>query len=671
LLPAPAARWLRIRLVFTALVLLGLLGALGYKAFTVQIRDGARMRALGEAQYLHEMELPAPRGSIRDVHGVDMAVSVDTDSIFANPRAVRDARATAKALSGALGIPWRELEKKLAETRYFVWLKRRVTGEASAKVRALDLPGIGSTAEPRRFYPGKSLAGPVLGFAGLDGKGLEGIELSLDTLLRGEKTTLPAIRDARGNLLLGHTWTDVEPASAGGGCVTLSLDRFLQYTAEQALEAAVTLHRAKAGVVVVLDPKSSDVLALASFPTYDPNDPSHRGDAKNRAVTDAYEVGSVMKVFSVAAALDAQVVKPTDVFDIEGGRLQIGAKTITDTHKGESLLTVTEVIKYSSNVGAVKIARKLGKEALHDTFAELGFGQVTGIELPGERAGVLRDTRRWGEIGLATASFGYGLTVTPLQLATALSAVASGGVLHPPRLVKRVVAPDGRVLVESPPDAGRRVLSEAAARDLAAMLKTVVEKGGTGEKVVVPGFVVAGKTGTAHKHDPQTGTYAADRYLSSFMGFAPADDPRLTIVVLIDDPRGESHFGGVVAGPVFARIASEGLKYLGVSGTVPLPEPSATEPVAAAPEAGPPVPPVTSLESSLAWERDDLPPAGPGEPIVLIPDFTGLSVGQALAWAHKSGIRLEIEGSGRAVRQFPQPGRALKSIPCLVTFNPG
>jgi cell division protein FtsI (penicillin-binding protein 3) len=270
-----------------------------------------------------------------------------------------------------------------------------------------------------------------------------------------------------------------------------------------------------------------------------------------------------MKAFSITAALDARAIAKTDVIDVEGGKLLVGRHVIKDTHKGERLLVVGDVMKYSSNVGAIKIARRLGREKLHAALLALGFGARTGIELPGEARGVVRDPARWGESGLATISYGYGMTATPLQIAAALGAIASGGILYSPHIVKRIVGPDGQV-TETRVE-GRRVLSAVAARDAGAMLRSVMEKGGTGESIKVPGFTAAGKTGTAYKHDPVTRRYSTDRYLSSFIGYAPADDPRLVIVVQIDEPSAGKHYGGLVAGPVFAAIMSEGLKYLGVA----------------------------------------------------------------------------------------------------------
>jgi cell division protein FtsI (penicillin-binding protein 3) len=570
----------------------------------------------------------------------------------------------------------REVEERLSSRRHFEWLKRRVTPDEAKALRELDLPGIGLLQEPRRFYPNRELAGSVLGFSDMDGKGIAGIELALDTALRGDGATLPAVKDRRGKLLLGGAWGDADAVKGPtpGATVVLTIDRFIQFSAERALADAIKTYKAKGGMVIVMDPHSGEILALATSPVFDPNAPE--GAAKNRVVSDVYEPGSVMKIFSIAAALDAGVIKPDDMIDVEGGSIMVGRRTITDTHKGLRLIPIGEIVKVSSNVGAIKIARRLGKERLSEGLRKLGFGSLTGVELPGERTGRVQPPRNGADSWLATASYGYGLTASPLQIASALSAIATDGELVAPTIVKRIIAPDGSIVEEHVP-VHQRAISAGTAVALREMMASVFEKGGTAESVRAPGFRLAGKTGTAYKHDPITKRYSTDRYLSSLIGFAPADDPRLIIVVMIDEPDKAIHYGGQVAGPAFARIAEESLRYLGVAGDA-LPAPAVAAPVSA-PAPAPlrlqleevPVPlddeELATLEPDGAW----LPPAGPGESIVLIPNFSGMSMGQAIATAQAAGVRLEVGGSGRAITQFPPPGRALKSITCRVTFDPG
>jgi cell division protein FtsI (penicillin-binding protein 3) len=682
-----ARRWLAARLVATAVLMTAGFAAIAHKAYEVQIKDGRRLRALGEAQYLHELELPAPRGAVLDRNGATLATSVDVPSIFANPREVVDAESAAHELAPILGLDEQDLADKLGSGKRFAWLKRRVTPEEAKAVQALALPGVGLTPEPKRIYPGGALAGPLLGFAGLDGKGLDGVELSLDDRLSGERANVPVLRDAKGGLLLHDGWEADDERANQGDTVVLTIDRVIQHITERALADCVAENKAKFGVAVVIDAKTGDVLAMASMPTYDPNDPGKHDGARNRPVTDAYEPGSSMKIFTVSTALEDGVVTPDEEFPVYGGQYRVGPKVIRDTHFDKPYLSVGEIIKISSNVGAAQIARKLGKEKLAEGLRRFGFGEPTGIELPGERAGKIRDTKTWGEIGLATAGFGYGMTVSPLQLAAAMAAVANGGVWRAPHIVAEVRDSDGTV-VWRPARREHRAVGEKTASAVLAMMQTVMEKGGTGQKIKVPGFLVAGKTGTAKKLDPVTKKYTANKYLASFSAIVPADDPRLIIVIMIDEPSGKAYYGGDVAGPAFSRIASESLKYLGVAPNQPIEEPKAKGKDKAEPPKADKPEEVGGIDDAPDLDSDgvsggaddaalagddlaDLPPAGPGEDIVVIPDFSGMSVGQAVRAARAAGVKIDIEGSGRAITQFPPAGRAVKSIRCRITFDPG
>jgi cell division protein FtsI (penicillin-binding protein 3) len=480
---------------------------------------------------------------------------------------VRDVSATADKLAAIVGGDPRVLEDKLASAHKFVWIERHVTPEVARAVAAAKLPGIELAREPRRYYPARSIAGSVIGRADVDGVGLDGVEASMNDLLAGRRHTIAALRDARGRTMLADGLADAEP----GATVKLSLDRSIQAIAEAALVDSVTTNKAKSGVAVVLEVETGRVLALASYPTKDPNaDPRHDAGARNRPVTDAYEAGSVMKVFSVAAALDDGTVTPETEFPI-GGFFMVGTKPIHDVHF-DAYLNVAGIIKRSSNVGAAKIALRFGRDKLYAGLKRFGFGARTGIELPGEQSGMLRNGARWRDIELATISYGYGLTVTPLQIAAGFAAIGNRGIYHEPRIVDEVIDADGTMLYRGE-GATRRVVSEKTASQMMTMLASVFDKGkfyGTAHNLDVAGFTCGGKTGTAHKYDPETKKYAEDRYLSSFAGIAPIDHPRLAIAVLVDDPSGGDYYGGAVAGPVFATIASESLRYLGVPGN-PLP----------------------------------------------------------------------------------------------------
>jgi len=673
------------------------------------VREAPKLRAMANEQYLKEIEIGVHRGTILDRHGAVLAQSVEVDSIYANPRAVTgDRREVARQLARALALRPEDVLAKLEQRRYFSWIKRRVSREEAQAVQSLGVPGLGVTTEPRRFYPLQDLAGPLLGHAGVDGRGLDGVELALDGHLRGERRTVAGLRDALGRELFVSGVPDARTPPAND--VVLTIDKFIQYAAERALAEGLQKQRAKAGTVIVLDPKSGQVLALAASPGLDPNRPGAARDAgaRNRAVTDPYEPGSTMKIFAVSAALDAGVVKPTDTWHCENGRMKIGKYTIHDAHP-HGVLTTSEVIQKSSNIGATKISRRLGKERLHEYLLGFGFGRPTGIGLPGERAGRVRRPEQWGEIGLATVSFGQGITATPLQMVAGLAAIGNGGMLQPPTVVLKVRDAAGRtVYAPSPPP--RRVLRPETARTMVEMLKLVTKKGGTATGAAIPGFEVGGKTGTAQKVDPATGHYSRDKVIATFMGLVPADDPKLAIIVIVDEPSGE-HYGGLVSGPIFKRLAEEALRYLGATANEALQvAPAEARGVAeeafgaaelvpeaeSAPEPPAPAPP----EHAAADEATDLPAADdtdeandlalaggaesqprPPTPVryqaqageddlTKVPDFGGMSVGQALRVAREAGLRLDIRGSGRGRSQSVLPGPAPRGTRILVTFAP-
>lgn len=648
----------------SVVVTLGLGGA-AMKAWALQVDDGDHYRALAERQHAMRLDIPAPRGEVTDVHGRPLAISADADSVWANPREVHDVTGTADQLAAIVGGDPATLEAKLAGKRAFVWIDRHVTPDVAKAVREAKLPGIEVTSEPRRWYPAKHVAGTVIGRADIDGNGVDGIELSMNDLLMGKRGIAKALRDARGRKMRAGELAPAEP----GAKVRLTLDRSIQAIADEALAETMTTHKAKNGVVVVLDVATSKVLAMASSPTYDPNG-GNNNHSRNRAVTDAYEAGSVMKVFSVAAAIEEGVVKPTTGFTI-GPAYRIGRKAITDVHE-HPYLTVSEIIKVSSNIGAAKIAMRLGRDKLYAYYKKFGFGAPTGIELPGERAGTMRDGSTWRDVELATISYGYGLTVTPLQIAAALAAIGHDGVYRAPRIVEEVVDADGAVVYRGNAEP-HQMISPQHAADMVAMLASVFEKKhgegtiqGTAYSIVVPGFRCGGKTGTAHKWDPATRSYAR-RYMSSFIGLAPIDNPRLAIVVMIDEPSDGGYYGGTVAGPVFARVASESLRYLGVPGEAIIPLGPNGKPLKLDENGKPykldrwgnPIIPKPVKTPPAAAEVEV--PAPPPEPeidpdAIVIPDFKGMGLGRALDQARKLRLEVEVDGSGQVVEQDPPPG---------------
>jgi cell division protein FtsI (penicillin-binding protein 3) len=555
----------------------GLCGV-AWRAWGLQVDDGERYRVLAARQHALTVGIPAPRGDIIDVRGRPLAVSAEADSIWANPRDIRDVTDTAAKLAALIGGDAAALEAKLGGDHRFVWIDRHIAPELARRVREAKLLGVEVGKEPRRWYPAQAVGGPVIGRSDIDGNGLDGIELALNAQLIGHRGEGHALRDVRGKRMFADGLERPEP----GATVQLSLDSSIQAMAEAAIGESVRTNKARSGVVVVIEIGTGRVIAMASAPSYDPNASNGPGapgasgpaapagggreGARNRAVTDAYEAGSVMKIFSIAAALDDGTVTPDTTFAL-GGQVRIGGRPINDLHN-DPYLTVAGIIKRSSNVGAAKIALQFGAGKLYAALRRFGFGARTGIELPGEQPGTLRDGARWRDIELATISYGYGLSVTPLQIAAALAAFGDHGRYREPRIVERVIDGDGTVLYE-PQAAERQVVSDRTASMMLAMLASTFEGGkqnGTASKIVVPGFRCGGKTGTARRYDPGARAYIVDHYLSSFAGLAPIDHPRLAIVVLVDDPSGGDYFGGTVAGPVFARLASEALRYLGVPG---------------------------------------------------------------------------------------------------------
>ena len=694
-------RWTGVRIAVCGVVLGVLFLAVGKRAYTLQVRDADRLRGMAEEQYLREIELPPRRGRILDRNGAELASTADVDSIYCNPRQLPDVRDAARRLAHALGLDRAELEKKLGQRRFFAWVKRKVTPDEVVAVKALGLPGIAFTREPRRFYPNRTLAATIMGHAGSEGNGLEGIELALDKQLRGTSSSVQGMRDALGRDIALEGSGDGSgdgPGSTAGSDVVLTIDRYLTFITERALAAGAEEHHAKAAIAMMMDPRTGELLAMTSVPTYNPNDPQSAADAgaRNRAITDAFEPGSTMKTFTIAAALDAGVVKPDDRFDCLMGRMMVGKYSIHDTHP-HGVLTVAEVFKFSSNIGATKIARKLGRDGLADALARFGFGKPTGVGLPGERAGVVRPVEKWGDIGFANVSFGQGLTVTPLQMLAGVSAIAGGGIYRQPRIVARTVAADGSV--ETPTTAPeRRVMAPAAARTMLSIMRGVTEQGGTAKQAAIDGYTVAGKTGTAQK--VANGHYDPTKWVSSFVGVVPAEDPRLVIMVILDEPQG-GHLGGAVAAPIFKEIAEQSLRYLHVPPTAPIAAKAGAGAKSAGKPLAAPVPAVAEADETAAEApATDLPldddalgddPAlaekwdevagteggrtdRPAAERVVVPDFVGLSLGQAIRAARKSGVELAFDdpegrATGVALRQRPAPGPAPRGVVCRVAFG--
>lgn len=547
--------WIRIGLA--ALLLTAALGVVGARLYFIQITQHHNLGTRATKQYVRRVALSARRGTIYDRNGRTLAISLNGRSVFAHPHLVRDPAATATRLARVLRRPARGIRAKLRSDRPFVWIQRQIDSARAEVVADLNLPGVGLVPEGKRYYPKKGLAGHVIGFVGVDNKGLEGVELAFDRLLTDGSRSVVSRVDAFGRMV----FRDVVERDSGSD-LYLTIDEVIQHVAERELDAAVRHSGAKAGTVIVMDPASGEILALANTPSYNPNKygsypPSFR---RNRAVTDPYEPGSAFKLILAAAALEEGLVRPQDLFYGEEGAIDVAGVMIRD-HKKHGWMTFRDVLVFSSNVGAIKVGMKVGKELFYSYITSFGFGLSTRADLPGESPGILRRPRDWSRISIGALSIGYEISATPLQLVTAMSAVANGGQLMRPHVLKAVRSPDGAV-DQIRPFPIRRVASPETARTLSSILTEVVARG-TGQAAALSGYRVAGKTGTAQKLDQKTGRYSRSKVVASFVGYVPAEDPRLAILVLIDEP-GRLAWGGSVAAPAFRAIARETLGYLGI-----------------------------------------------------------------------------------------------------------
>ncbi|MGZ5441434.1 MAG: penicillin-binding protein [Thermoanaerobaculia bacterium] len=593
--------------------------------------------ARAQRQQERTLALNPVRGSILDARLRVLAESIAAESIYADPQAITNRRAVARALAKVpgLGLTARELETKLKGDGSFAWIARQLPLEVSAEVRRLKLPGIYFMEAHRRTYPRTMLGANVIGYVGVDGDGLAGIEHSFDAYVKGTPGKVTLLKDARkGVYLVGG---DGANRPRDGQHVVLTIDSVIQFIAERALKNAVDTYRAAGGAVIVMDPHTGDILAMASAPTFDPNRFRDFPPAawKNRAVQDAYEPGSTFKIITAAAGLEERVVTPSQVLDCGNGEITVANITIRE-HDGKryELLSFEDVIVNSSNVGTARVGLELGQERFEQWIRRFGFGEKTGLPLPGESPGLLRRVQRWTAVSPASISIGQEIGATPLQIIRAVSAVATGGELVEPRIVKRVIDDHGRTVYEPPRRTPVRVMSEKTAAVLNEILKNVVARG-TGKNAALAEHVVAGKTGTAQKAVGRGG-YVDGLYLGSFAGYVPADRPRLAILVVIDEPRPD-HYGGTVAAPAFREIAEGALRYLGVPPSLPSRS-------------------IGVRERLLAAFSQPGRSAGPASGM---PDLRGLDARAAIARAVSSGLAVRTIGSGVVTSQDPQPGGAL------------
>ncbi|MCF6225370.1 MAG: penicillin-binding protein 2 [Xanthomonadales bacterium] len=538
------------RLFFMLGLLLVCTAGLATRAVTLQVIDTEFLQGQGEARYLREVEIPATRGVIYDRNQVPLAVSTPVESLWAHPGQLLETRENIDKLAAVLGTDADELERKLntRSEKEFVWLRRHLPPSIASQVAALELPGVNLEREYRRFYPSSEVSVHVLGFTNIDDVGQEGLELEYNDWLQGVPGSKQVIKDRRGRVV--EDVRLIRPAQPGRD-LTLTLDNRLQYLAYRELKRTMLEHNAQSGSVVLLDVATSQILAMVNAPTYNPNQSVSRESQalRNRAVTDVIEPGSVMKPFAIAAALETGMYTPDSPIDTEPGSIRISGHTINDTNN-YGMLDVTGVITKSSNVGTSKIALSLEPEHLWGSYNRFGFGKVSGSGFPGESAGVLRNFQRWHKVEQATIAYGYGISVTALQLARAYTAIANSGRIRAPSFIKQVENP----LVS--------VMDPAIAAQIRDMLLTVTGPEGTGEKARVKNYLVGGKTGTSRK---ASAAGYEERYIATFAGYAPASDPQLVLVVVIDDPQGNGYYGGTVAGPLFSRVMSGSLRLLDIA----------------------------------------------------------------------------------------------------------
>ena len=630
--------------------------AIGARLYFLQVVQSADLKQRAQHQQQRVLEVSPRRGVIYDRTGAELAISVKVDSVFADPEAIPDPARTARTLSRILQIPADDILKKFDNARNFAWIKRKITAEESAAVQRAKLEGIYFQPESRRSYPKAELAAHVLGFVNTDEEGISGLEYQYNDSVRGEPGEVVVQTDARRR----RYDSQLKPAQPGANLHT-TIDKNIQYIVEKEMHESIQRTRALGMSVVVMNPNSGEVLAMASYPEFNPNAWSNYPDAMriNRAVNQVYEPGSTFKILTIGSALEEKITRPDEVIDCLMGSIVIAGHRIHD-HKAYGLLTVSDVMKNSSGVGSIKLGIRLGPERFFAYVERAGFGRATGVDLPGEEKGLLRPPSRWSAISNAEMSMGQEIGVTPLQILSMVTAVANGGILYRPFVVKRIQQADGTVTETD--THGVRILSTDTTSQLRPMLEGVVTDG-TARGSGLDGYTAAGKTGTAQK--VINGRYSQTKYVASFVGFAPASNPQIAMIVVIDEPIG-IHTGGMVAAPVFKNVAQQVLQYMSVPTDVPAYAPeyklteqkkpkkeSVPEPKQVAPSF--PMPTDMKVLDAAYIPASDLD-TNEGTGNLEVPDFTGKSLRQVLELCSKLGLRVRSMGSGAAVQQYPPAG---------------
>ncbi len=654
-------KWLKFRIATLMAFFLVLFIALGSRAFQLQILSSKALNALAEKQHTQALQLQPDRGIIFDRNGEKLAATIMADSVCADPSKIDNPGEAAKALAPILRTDRALIQKKLSGTKNFCWIARRIAPEQADRVQELGIDGIFIVKEPKRFYPSGELAGHLIGFVGTDASGLEGLELKYDRLLKGNPEKLLWTRDAKGKRLYPRV-EKPEVAQKESYNLVLTIDSRIQHLVESNLKAAVKAKGAKGGFAIVMDPRTGEILALANEMGFDPNTFSTINPAtgKNKAITDSFDPGSTFKPFLAAAALEEGVVKETDLFNCENGQYKIADRVIHEAQrKRHGVLSFREILKYSSNIGSVKVAEKLGKEKFYQYIRNFGFGAKTGIDLPGEVSGLLRPVENWTRVDAATIAFGQGISITAIQLISALSTIANQGVLMKPFVVRGLMDRKGKLVQAYHPTVVRRVVSSETAKRLTSILTDVVgAEDGTGKQARIVNVAVAGKTGTSQKFDFARHVYSSDRVKTSFMGFFPANDPQVAMLVILDEPQ-RDRWGGVAAAPVFRDIGEQILtRFRTHIRNNPLPEEE--KPGVDMKLKLVSVPAPQAVQTSM--EEDD----------TRIPDFRGMSIREVLRKSKEKGLDVQIIGSGWATEQKPAAGRlSPENRICTVTFSLG
>jgi len=646
--PIYPLRGYKVRGIIVVFFLCIIMLTLTYRAFELHVFNQAWLENKVDKQIKRCVSLPNIRGDVFDRNGNILATTVKVESAFTVPSKVENPIELSGKLAKILGNSKKTFLGKMKSKKSFVWLKRYLTGKEAMAIRNLDMEGVYTTFENKRYYPNRELAANILGFTSIDGVGLEGIEYTLNNILTFGKPQLIQVNKDGKRRSYYQVIKCPELTENNGKNVMLTIDNNIQFMAEKELAAAIREHRAKSGSIVVLNPKNGEILAMASNPIFNPNTFNHSKleQRRNQAAGVAYEPGSTIKVFLAAAAIEDDVAQPQKIFFCENGRYRVADYFINDA-KPYAWLSLSRIVQFSSNIGAVKVGRELGEYRLYNYLRSFGFNEKTGAALQGEVQGLLRVPGKLTQSDMASLCFGQGISVTSIQLASALGAIANEGILVKPRLVKAILNKDGYIEKTTEPEMLRQVISKLTAAKVIRMMEDVVGPDGTGHNAFIEGYSVAGKTGTAQRIDPVTKKYSDEDVSSLFMGFAPSDDPELIIVVTIHCPKGK-HGGGAVAAPVFKNVMEYSLHYLGVPSTL-----SSQVNIKTA-----------SVNSHLYLKtRYEILTKG------MMPDMTGMTIGEVVSIMKELGTNFIIEGTGRLNRQYPVPGAPLAKIVKLYFSN--